>query len=203
MVSKREANKQEKEAKLLEAAEKLFLEKGIQNTSVSDIVKAAGVAKGTYYLYFQDKAAIEERLIIKESGKILSDAIQRAGQQVDLNFEERFIYAVDYIIDYLKGHLEILEFINKNLSYALYQLSQTKKESRIASIIAQLEKEYLGAIDPAQLKDARIVISLCIEFLGASIYSALMYEMPASIDILRPHIHRILRMILKDYQEHH
>lgn len=202
MVSKREANKQEKEAKLLEAAEKLFLEKGIQNTSVSDIVKAAGVAKGTYYLYFQDKAAIEERLIIKESGKILSDAIQRAGQQVDLNFEERFIYAVDYIIDYLKGHLEILEFINKNLSYALYQLSQTKKESRIASIIAQLEKEYFGTIDPAQLKDARIVISLCIEFLGASIYSALMYEMPVSIDVLRPHIHRILRMILRDYQEH-
>ncbi|MBN2796304.1 MAG: TetR/AcrR family transcriptional regulator [Clostridia bacterium] len=203
MVSKRESNKQEKEAKLLQAAEKLFLEKGIQNTSVSDIVKAAGVAKGTYYLYFQDKAAIEERLIIKESSKILSDAIQRAIQKVDLSFEERFIYAVDYIIDYLKDHLEILEFINKNLSYAVYQLSQTKKESRIATIISKLQIEYLDLIRQESLEDARIVLSLCIEFLGASIYSALVYEMPCNIDQLRPHIHRILRMILTDYQNNH
>ncbi|MEY2344126.1 TetR/AcrR family transcriptional regulator [Proteus mirabilis] len=40
---------------LMNAAETLFLEKGFDATTVSDIVKQAGVAKGTYYHYFTAK----------------------------------------------------------------------------------------------------------------------------------------------------
>lgn len=40
---------------LMAAAQGLFLDKGFANTSVADIVSAAGVAKGTFYLYFETK----------------------------------------------------------------------------------------------------------------------------------------------------
>ncbi len=40
---------------LLEAAVSVFSEKGIASASVDDIVRAAGVAKGTFYLYFATK----------------------------------------------------------------------------------------------------------------------------------------------------
>ncbi|HEY0687016.1 MAG TPA: TetR/AcrR family transcriptional regulator [Steroidobacter sp.] len=43
---------------LLDAAQQLFLEKGIGGTSIDDIVSAADVAKGTFYLYFASKEAI-------------------------------------------------------------------------------------------------------------------------------------------------
>jgi AcrR family transcriptional regulator len=43
---------------LLEAAEKIFLAKGIAKTSVDEIVVAAGVAKGTFYLHFESKAKL-------------------------------------------------------------------------------------------------------------------------------------------------
>lgn len=33
----------------------LFLKKGVDDTSVNDIVRKAGIAKGTFYLYFQNK----------------------------------------------------------------------------------------------------------------------------------------------------
>lgn len=40
---------------LMDAAQRLFLEKGFAATSVAEIVDAADVAKGTFYLYFQTK----------------------------------------------------------------------------------------------------------------------------------------------------
>ncbi len=47
---------------LMNAAETLFLEKGFEATTVSDIVKQAGVAKGTYYHYFTAKTDILDAL---------------------------------------------------------------------------------------------------------------------------------------------
>lgn len=52
---------------LMDAAQHLFLEKGFVATSVAEIVAAADVAKGTFYLYFQTKddvlAALRERFV--------------------------------------------------------------------------------------------------------------------------------------------
>ena len=47
--------KENKKNRLLDTGFKLFTEKGIQNTSIQDIVDNANVAKGTFYLYFKDK----------------------------------------------------------------------------------------------------------------------------------------------------
>ncbi|MDR2225205.1 TetR/AcrR family transcriptional regulator [Providencia rettgeri] len=47
---------------LMNAAEKLFLSKGFVNTTVSEIVRSADVAKGTFYHYFQSKNDIMEAL---------------------------------------------------------------------------------------------------------------------------------------------
>ncbi|MFD0590960.1 TetR family transcriptional regulator [Paenibacillus sp. GCM10027627] len=44
--------------KILEAAIEVIPEKGLEKTSVSDIVKKAGVAQGTFYLYFPSKNAL-------------------------------------------------------------------------------------------------------------------------------------------------
>ena len=40
---------------LLDAGEKVFLEKGVAGATVEDITSCAGVAKGTFYLYFASK----------------------------------------------------------------------------------------------------------------------------------------------------
>ncbi|MFU9074906.1 TetR/AcrR family transcriptional regulator [Proteus sp. LHD240705] len=47
---------------LMNAAEALFLDKGFDATPVSDIVKKAGVAKGTYYHYFSAKTDVLDAL---------------------------------------------------------------------------------------------------------------------------------------------
>lgn len=47
---------------LLEAGERIFLAKGITRASIDDIAAAAGVAKGTFYLYFASKEALVRAL---------------------------------------------------------------------------------------------------------------------------------------------
>lgn len=48
---------------LVEAAKSEFATKGYHATTVDDITRAAGVAKGTFYLYFDEKRAIYYEVI--------------------------------------------------------------------------------------------------------------------------------------------
>ena len=52
VMGKVDHNKQQKRESLLDSAFSLFIDNGFNKTSISDIVKNAGVAKGTFYLYF-------------------------------------------------------------------------------------------------------------------------------------------------------
>ncbi len=52
------ANKEEKRNTIALASIKLFSEKGFQKTSIDEIARSAGVAKGTIYLYFKNKEEI-------------------------------------------------------------------------------------------------------------------------------------------------
>ena len=51
-------DKGEKRSDIALSAIHLFCEKGIQQTSIDEIAKSAGVAKGTIYLYFKNKEEI-------------------------------------------------------------------------------------------------------------------------------------------------
>lgn len=51
-------DKDEKRCDIALSSIKLFCEKGIQQTSIDEIAKSAGVAKGTIYLYFKNKEEI-------------------------------------------------------------------------------------------------------------------------------------------------
>lgn len=67
----RPANKHEdKKRELLNIAERLFVEKGFQQTSVDDILQASGLSKGGFYHYFKSKDEL-----ISESIKNLLDEL--------------------------------------------------------------------------------------------------------------------------------
>ncbi len=48
----------DKRTAIIEAAIVVFAEKGVEKATVSDIVKRAGIAQGTYYLYFPSRLAV-------------------------------------------------------------------------------------------------------------------------------------------------
>ena len=59
---RREQNRKEKTQRLQDAGLELFLEKGIEATTIDDVTGRAQVAKGSFYRYFADKEALVEAL---------------------------------------------------------------------------------------------------------------------------------------------
>ena len=53
----------ERRAQILGHAARLFGDKGYHDTSIAEIIAAAGVARGTFYLYFESKRGIFEELL--------------------------------------------------------------------------------------------------------------------------------------------
>lgn len=67
----------------MDAAVRAFAASGVAGTSVDDIVRAAGVAKGTFYLYFETRddvvTAVAERLV-EGVGHAMDAALVAAGR---------------------------------------------------------------------------------------------------------------------------
>ncbi|MGQ9630391.1 MAG: TetR/AcrR family transcriptional regulator [bacterium] len=56
-------DRERRRREILGSARKIFAQKGYHKTTVDDIVQDAGIAKGTFYLYFKDKKDIFASLI--------------------------------------------------------------------------------------------------------------------------------------------
>ena len=57
------SDKERRRAQILQRARDVFARKGYHQAKIDDIVAAAGVVRGTFYLYFQDKRSIFEELV--------------------------------------------------------------------------------------------------------------------------------------------
>ena len=71
-----ESNKKPKKDALFNTAFELFTTKGTNKTTISDIADKAGVAKGTFYLYFKDKYDIRNKLVSYKTKELFYRAYQ-------------------------------------------------------------------------------------------------------------------------------
>lgn len=63
MARKTKAEALETREDLLDAAEQVFLQRGVARTSMQDIAAAAGLTRGAVYWHFKDKAAVFEAMM--------------------------------------------------------------------------------------------------------------------------------------------
>ena len=55
----------ERRNEILDAAEKLFAEKGFMKTTIIDILQEVGIAKGTFYYYFKSKEEVMDAVAMR------------------------------------------------------------------------------------------------------------------------------------------
>lgn len=79
--------------KILNAAINVISEKGLDNTSISDIAKKAGIAQGTFYLYFPSKKA----LIPAIADNLLTTTLERIKDKTQA--KEHFWDTLEIVID--------------------------------------------------------------------------------------------------------
>ncbi|WP_188208088.1 TetR family transcriptional regulator [Alkalibacillus aidingensis] len=69
----------DKRERIIQAAIEVFNELGIEKTKVSKIVKKAGVAQGTFYLYFPSKLSVMTAI----AEKVIEQYVQKIDEMVD------------------------------------------------------------------------------------------------------------------------
>ncbi|KPF81169.1 hypothetical protein IP70_24500 [alpha proteobacterium AAP38] len=84
----RTRRKQARPAELLGAALDCFVEKGFAATRMEDIARRAGVAKGTFYLYFPSKEAVFEALV-RETLLPRISTLELSANMADLGAEAK------------------------------------------------------------------------------------------------------------------
>ncbi|WP_188615775.1 TetR family transcriptional regulator [Lysinibacillus alkalisoli] len=80
---------------IVAAAIEVFKEKGVHKVTISDIVKRAGIAQGTFYLYFSSKwtlmPAIAEEMVEKTLAMVNEEVEQQADYEQQL---QQIIHAI-------------------------------------------------------------------------------------------------------------
>ncbi len=189
-------NKEEKEQNLTAAALKLFTEKGVKATSVQEITKEAGVAKGTFYLYFKDKYELQDYLIAKKSKQLFNDAIKSLNKNKSDNYIDNFIYVIDFIIDKLTKNKLLLKFISKNLSWGLYndKLSKLIDDQSIG-----VQDFFLTELknNNVKIKNPELKLYMIIELVSGTIFSSIMNSKPMPIKELKPYLYEEIKSMLK------
>lgn len=198
-MGKLELNKQLKKDALLNTAFDLFTTKGINKTSISEIVDHAGVAKGTFYLYFSDKYDIRNKLIAHKASQVFRKAEMSLAKTDITSLEEKIIFIVDHIIDQLSANKSLLNFISKNLSWGIFKsvlISNTPEEGIdfldiYTSMFQQSDKQY---------ENPEILVYMIVELVSSTSYSSILYDEPVPIADLKPYIFRTIREMMRSME---
>ena len=201
IMGKIDANKQLKESSLLRTAFEFFTTKGFSKTSISDIVGKAGVAKGTFYLYFKDKYDIRNRLISHKSSQLFRSALEELAPVLpELSFEERLLKILDNIIDQLNEDKSLLTFISKNLSWGIFKSALTSptfdEDINFSHVYHQMLEEA-----PYKFRDPEVMLFMIVELVSSTCYSAILYSDPCSLDQLKPYLYDAVRLIIDQHRE--
>ena len=204
-MGKLETNKQQKLTSLLNTAFNLFTTQGVAKTSIAEISQKAGIAKGTFYLYFKDKYDIRNRLISHESSKLFKNAVADLEEfskekNEQLGFEEKIIFIINHIVDELNSNQTLLTFISKNLSWGIFKEALTTK---VASDDINFKDVFYQMIDNCSdnIKDPEIMIFLIIELVSSTCYSVILDSEPADLETIKPYLFSAIRAIIAQHIE--
>lgn len=195
-MGKVELNKKIKMESLLNTAFSLFTSKGFQNTSISDIVKDAGVAKGTFYLYFTDKYDIRNKLIAHKATVLLYEAYDYVCSRETDGFEDQIIQMTDYIIERLNTDKSLLNFISKHLSWGVFRNSLITFHDDHDHNAYELFVRLLHG-SGYEFKDPEIMIYMIIEMVSGAIYNPILYEQPVPLEQIKPYLYESIRALIR------
>ena len=199
-MGKLEANKQQKLTSLLNTAFNLFTTQGVTKTSIAEISQKAGIAKGTFYLYFKDKYDIRNRLISHESSKLFKNAVADLEEfsiekDEQLGFEEKIIFIINHIVDELNSNQTLLTFISKNLSWGIFKNSLGNANDDDISFADIYNR--LVSRDDYEIDSPEIMLYMIIELVSSTCYSSILYEEPVPIEQLKPYIYDTIKHIIR------
>lgn len=200
-MGKLEENKKKKKQLLLDSSFDLFMKKGWLETTISDIVKQAHVAKGTFYLYFKDKYDIRNNLIAYKANQLLLSAHDelKTNHPDITNIKDEIVFIMQYAVSILKEDHALLKLIAKNLSWGVFKsaLGNYATDGEGVDFWDMFWK--MVPENSISQKDAEIMMFQIIELVGSTANNVILYNEPVTIDEFMPYLEQSVRLILDCY----
>jgi AcrR family transcriptional regulator len=135
--------------RILEAAEQVFADVGYHDASIVKITEAAGVAQGTFYLYFEGKKQVFDELVVDLNRRVrhaMKEASSKGTTRVDseiLGFAAYFRFTSEHKALY--RIIRQAEFVSPEmLRYHYDRLS----EGYVEALAEARDSGEIGEVDP-------------------------------------------------------
>ncbi len=175
---------------LIEAAKRLFVAKGYEQTPVSDIVNEINVAQGTFYYHFKSKTEILEEAV-KKSILSLVEKIQLIADRKDTDAVARLNEFYRALVSFGSLSTGLVRFIHQESNLILHERLGRITTARIVPILSKIIQDGIservftvehpaqtarflllgvGGLfhdpevmsDPEQIEKARITVEQCV-----------------------------------------
>ncbi len=199
-MTKTAEKKLSKRSRILDAAFELFVNNSFHSTAIDDVVRLAGVAKGTFYLYFKDKYDLLEQLTAGKSAVVLENAIisLQNRESAELPIGKKCVFIADHIIEYLSTHREIAALINKNFSSCFSLMLKEDSES----FSHALDSLFLHFAENGFCREeAKKILFIITDMVGSVCCSAILGCCPFTVEELKPVIFKAIENALHSYNE--
>ena len=137
MKMRKTKSRDERRDELIDVAKRLFLERGYEQTAVSDIVKAMNVAQGTFYYHFKSKDDLLETIVEKTVVELESD-LKRIIADPDTDAVTKLKQVFRGLFRINESYQRVLEFVHQDSNVLLHHKLTRLAITRVSQLVSQL-----------------------------------------------------------------
>ena len=128
---------------LLTAARKVFREKGYEGATISDIVEEAGVAQGTFYLYFPSKKDV----VMALGQRVMEEMTARLQATYDptLSFEGRLRNMIEIAFEVGGDYPDLCRLVHVGAESVAHEIHENLETNPIHISMVQMFQQAIEA----------------------------------------------------------
>ena len=150
-----------KKDQILDTSLQLFMKKGFDATSISDILSQLDIARGTLYYHFESKEAIMDAIIERLLNQVL-EKIEKLMTNDSLSQTEKFMgFFTSINLTQLTGDEEIVDYFNQPQNALFHEKSNRLLIKKLSPVLAQIISEGMesGLFDtPYPAETAELIL---------------------------------------------
>lgn len=179
---------------ILVAARELFVKNGYEQTSINDILKIVGIAKGTFYYYFDSKIEVLESIIL--------DIVEEGARKAEKILKDKSIPLVNRIMlammaqaPEFEGSDDIKEELHKVENAKLEQLYTREMLKRMTPLLEEpllegIEKGIFNMKYPTECLESILLLGYMM--FDCDVFTWRMEEYPKKIKAFLHNIEKLL-----------
>ncbi|MDU5508001.1 TetR/AcrR family transcriptional regulator [Finegoldia magna] len=187
--------KKDTKLKISQSAIKMFEKKGVDKTTIRDIMSNTDLGLGTFYSYFKDKDDLKEQIVLSKVTDLVVETEKKCDQE---DHVERFISFLNYIIDYYIANPFEFELVASNLNWALYaRVENDKRFAETDTTLKYILNKYSQLFSKEYSDSQKLyILSLTIETVISTCKLAIRKDSILSIDEMKSVLVEVIKQIL-------